>query len=156
MTLVWELELPDSEKLVLLALADCANDEGHCWPGMNALNEEVQQERPHGSTGDQDALREGASHPPRSARQGLQLHRSSDCPVSFGPPKRSRPRSDSPRRERRRPPKRLRANHQEPSNWTTKSRASNDGPRTLQDQERKRAQTRLGQGAVELADEGRR
>jgi hypothetical protein len=37
MTLVWELELPDSEKLVLLALADCANDEGHCWPGMTAL-----------------------------------------------------------------------------------------------------------------------
>jgi hypothetical protein len=37
MTLVWELELPDSEKLVLLALADCANDEGHCWPGITAL-----------------------------------------------------------------------------------------------------------------------
>jgi hypothetical protein len=37
MSLVWELELPDSEKLVLLALADCANDEGHCWPGMNTL-----------------------------------------------------------------------------------------------------------------------
>jgi hypothetical protein len=37
MTLVWELDLPDSEKLVLLALADCANDEGHCWPGMNTL-----------------------------------------------------------------------------------------------------------------------
>jgi hypothetical protein len=37
MSLVWELELPDSEKLVLLALADCANDEGHCWPGMATL-----------------------------------------------------------------------------------------------------------------------
>jgi hypothetical protein len=37
MSLVWELELPDSEKLVLLALADCANDEGRCWPGMAAL-----------------------------------------------------------------------------------------------------------------------
>jgi hypothetical protein len=37
MTLVWELDLPDSEKLVLLALADCANDEGHCWPGMTTL-----------------------------------------------------------------------------------------------------------------------
>lgn len=37
MSLVWELDLPDSEKLVLLALADCANDEGHCWPGMTAL-----------------------------------------------------------------------------------------------------------------------
>jgi Helix-turn-helix domain len=37
MTLVWELELPASEKLVLLALADCANDEGHCWPGIATL-----------------------------------------------------------------------------------------------------------------------
>jgi hypothetical protein len=38
MTLVWALELPDSEKIVLLALADCANDEGHCWPGMTSLS----------------------------------------------------------------------------------------------------------------------
>jgi hypothetical protein len=37
MTLVWEMDLPDSEKLVLLALADCANDEGHCWPSMATL-----------------------------------------------------------------------------------------------------------------------
>src|SRR4249919_1556589 len=38
MSLVWELVLPDSEKLVLLALADCANDEGHCWPSMATLS----------------------------------------------------------------------------------------------------------------------
>lgn len=37
MTAVWALALPDSEKIVLLALADCANDEGHCWPGMRSL-----------------------------------------------------------------------------------------------------------------------
>lgn len=37
MALVWELELPDSEKLVLLALADAANDEGVCWPSMATL-----------------------------------------------------------------------------------------------------------------------
>lgn len=38
MSLVWELTLPDSEKLVLLALADCANDEGRCWPSMKTLS----------------------------------------------------------------------------------------------------------------------
>lgn len=38
MTAVWELSLPDSEKIVLLALADCANDEGHCWPSMASLS----------------------------------------------------------------------------------------------------------------------
>jgi hypothetical protein len=37
MTLVWEVPLADSEKIVLLALADCANDEGHCWPSMATL-----------------------------------------------------------------------------------------------------------------------
>lgn len=37
MTQVWDIHLPDSEKLVLLALADCANDEGLCWPSMATL-----------------------------------------------------------------------------------------------------------------------
>lgn len=37
MSQVWSLDLPDSEKLVLLALADCANDEGSCWPSMKTL-----------------------------------------------------------------------------------------------------------------------
>lgn len=37
MSAVWELDLPDSDKLVLLALADCANDEGHCWPSVASL-----------------------------------------------------------------------------------------------------------------------
>lgn len=37
MSAVWELDLPDSDKIVLLALADCANDEGHCWPSVASL-----------------------------------------------------------------------------------------------------------------------
>lgn len=37
MTDVWAIDLPDSQKIVLLALADCANDEGHCWPSMATL-----------------------------------------------------------------------------------------------------------------------
>ena len=37
MSLVWNLDLPDSQKIVLLALADSANDEGHCWPSMASL-----------------------------------------------------------------------------------------------------------------------
>lgn len=37
MTAVWDLDLPDSDKIVLLALADCANDEGHCWPSVASL-----------------------------------------------------------------------------------------------------------------------
>lgn len=38
MTAVWEMDLPDSEKILLLALADSANDEGECWPSMATLS----------------------------------------------------------------------------------------------------------------------
>jgi hypothetical protein len=37
MTAAWAVDLPAGDKLVLLALADCANDEGHCWPGIRSL-----------------------------------------------------------------------------------------------------------------------
>lgn len=37
MTRVWDTPLPDSDKIVLLALADCANDEGGAWPSMATL-----------------------------------------------------------------------------------------------------------------------
>lgn len=38
MSLVWEIDLPPGEKLVLLALADQANDEGtQCWPSVETI-----------------------------------------------------------------------------------------------------------------------
>lgn len=38
MALVWELDLPPGEKLVLLALADQANDDGRqCWPAVETI-----------------------------------------------------------------------------------------------------------------------
>lgn len=37
MSQVWDLALPSFEKLVLLALADCANDEGLAWPSIATL-----------------------------------------------------------------------------------------------------------------------
>lgn len=38
MTWVWDMDLPASEKLVMLALADCANDDGECWPSIATLS----------------------------------------------------------------------------------------------------------------------
>jgi hypothetical protein len=38
MSLVWDLDLPPGDKLVLLALADQANDEGlQCWPAVATI-----------------------------------------------------------------------------------------------------------------------
>lgn len=37
MSAVWGLDLPDSEMLILLALADWSNDEGVCWPSIAQL-----------------------------------------------------------------------------------------------------------------------
>lgn len=37
MTQVWELDLPRNEKLVLLALADHANDDGYCYPSVRRI-----------------------------------------------------------------------------------------------------------------------
>lgn len=38
MSQVWELKLPAKDKLVLLAIADCANDEGLAWPSIATLS----------------------------------------------------------------------------------------------------------------------
>lgn len=37
MTTAWEIDLPTGQKMVLLALADRANDDGECWPGQESL-----------------------------------------------------------------------------------------------------------------------
>ena len=37
MSQVWEIAVPAFDKLVLLALADCANDEGLAWPSIATL-----------------------------------------------------------------------------------------------------------------------
>lgn len=34
MAAIWEIPMPPTDKLVMLALADCANDGGDCWPSI--------------------------------------------------------------------------------------------------------------------------
>mgnify|MGYP000141283017 CR=1 FL=1 len=37
MSLVWDTDLPQTEKLVLLALADWSNDDGVSWPKQSTI-----------------------------------------------------------------------------------------------------------------------
>lgn len=37
MNMVWDMELEPAEKLVLLSLADQANDDGECWPSVRNM-----------------------------------------------------------------------------------------------------------------------
>lgn len=134
MSLVWSLKLPDSQKIVLLALADCANDEGHCWPSMATLSKKCSKsERTV-----QGVIKElvEAGHLTRREVIGkgcnYTIHPRSDCA----------PQPSHPRSEQQEPPQIMRhtpavaadkpsRNHQEPS--LVKSSASDDAPLTIEE-----------------------
>lgn len=105
MSQVWLLKLPDSQKIVLLALADSANDEGHCWPSMRSLVEKTSKsERTV-----QGVIRElvDAGHVTRCEVPGkgcnYYVHPRSDCA-----PQELRPADVAPRKGRAGPPQPLR------------------------------------------------
>lgn len=127
MTAVWAIDLPDSQKIVLLALADCANDEGHCWPSMATLARKCSK----GERTVQGVVKElvASGHLTREEVPGrgckYQVHPRSDCA----------PQRPHPRKDRTLPPQGLRdtpaaaadkpsKNHQEPSDHC----ASGDAP----------------------------
>lgn len=118
MTAVWALSLPDSEKIVLLALADCANDEGHCWPGMASLVQKCSK----GERTIQGAIQRlvGAGHLTRSEVLGkgcnYTVHPRTDCaPAETAPRKECatppQPSRDTPAAAAGKPSK----NHKKPS-----------------------------------------
>lgn len=90
MTAVWEILLPDSEKIALLALADCANDEGLCWPSMATLAKKCSKSDRTVQKAIQSLCEKG--HLSRDERPGkgvlYQIHPRSDCtPETASPPK---------------------------------------------------------------------
>jgi len=99
MTAVWGLRLPDSEKIVLLALADCANDEGVCWPSMSSLAAKCSKSDRTVQASVKSL--EAAGHLTRDERPGrgvlYTIHPSAApetaSPEAVSPPKRLRPRS---------------------------------------------------------------
>lgn len=129
MTEVWALALPDSQKIVLLALADSANDEGHCWPSMLSLARKCSK----GQRTVQGVIKSlvDAGHVTRRevAGRGCEywVHPRKDCtPAETAPAQPSRPARTAPRSRCASPPQPLRdtpaaaadkpsENHQEPS-----------------------------------------
>lgn len=134
MSLVWQLELPDSQKIVLLALADSANDEGHCWPSMKSLVAKTSKaERTV-----QGVIKElvDAGHLTRREVIGK------GCNYTVHPRLDCAPQPPHPRKDCAPPPQTSRAtpaaaadkpskNHQEPS--LVKSSASDDAPLTIEE-----------------------
>lgn len=89
MTQVWEIKLPDSEKIALLALADCANDEGGCWPSMATLASKCSK-APRTLQGAIKSLCD-KGHLSRDERPGKGVYytvhpRSDDTPADTAPP----------------------------------------------------------------------
>ncbi len=132
MTAVWALDLPDSEKIVLLALADCANDEGHCWPGMTSLAKKCSKSDRTVQKSIQALV--DAGHLARREVPGK------GCNYTVHPRSHVTPEVTSPRSERTLPPKPVRdtpeaasgkpsKNHQEPSRISSNDdSASDDAP----------------------------
>lgn len=129
MTAVWSLALCDSEKLVLLALADCANDEGHCWPSMRTLAAKCSKS----DRTVQAAIKalEAAGHLTRREVPGkgcnYTVHPRSDCTPEAASPRRGfatppKPVRDTPEAASDKPSK----NHKEPSSGTRKRARSAD------------------------------
>ena len=45
MSWVWEQDLPPLDKIVLMAIADHADDDGYAWPGMKRIAEKCSMEK---------------------------------------------------------------------------------------------------------------
>lgn len=118
MTQVWEIDLPASQKIVLLALADCANDDGHCWPGMATLAAKCSKSER--TVQGMIAQLEKDGHLSRNQVPGK------GCNYYIHPRKSCTPAETAPRKNCAKPPQNLRhtpaksapkpsKNHQEPS-----------------------------------------
>lgn len=139
MTIAWELNLPDSEKLVLLALADNANDEGHCWPSMATLTRKCSKSERTVQGCIKSLVKNG--HLTRKEVPGKGCYytvhpRSDDAPAKSAPPQRTTKTpaaaADKPSRTIKNTEKER--EHEIPSGWVpaqfglkTKSRAIVDG-----------------------------
>lgn len=101
MALAWNTELPHTEKLVLLALCDNANDEGLCFPSVPTLVRKCGMSE-RGLQNQLERL-ESAKHIERHFRQGKSTYYTVN-PRTACAPQDMRPASDAPTPARGAPP----------------------------------------------------
>lgn len=140
MTAVWAIDLPASQKIVLLALADAANDDGHCWPGMASLSRKCSKSER--TVQAMLAELEAAGHLSRVQNPGkgcnYYVHpRNSRTPAETAPPQKT---AKTPAKSAPKPPRTIKSKQTEarahilPADWKpaefglgTKSRSMVDG-----------------------------
>lgn len=89
----WDLDIPSTEKMVLMCLCDFANDEGeHCWPSISTIARKCSK----GERTVQAAIRalEGmgflTTHPRSGTSNSFRLHPSKICtPAKSAPPQKT-------------------------------------------------------------------
>lgn len=143
MALCWPLQMPPTQKAVLVSLADNANDHGECWPSIPTIMARtcLGERTVHG------AIKWLEQHGALKADRSNGRHtRYVVTPNTYEPPQELRPRSNcapaadaaNPRRscgtppqQPQSPPQELRSNRKEPSRTiraTKKGAAAPDGP----------------------------
>jgi len=135
MAACWPLQMPPTQKAVLISLADNANDHGECWPSIPTIMARtcLGERTVHGaikwleSVGALEADRSNGRHTrytvtPEGFKPPQEMHpRSSRTPAASAvePPQ----EMQKPPQQRQSPPQQLRSNRKEPSRTVKDKRA---------------------------------
>lgn len=138
MAACWPLQMPPTQKAVLISLADNANDHGECWPSIKTIavrtcfSERAVQNAIHWleAAGALSADRSNGRHTryvvtpnayqtPAPAAPPQQVHPRSKCTTAAGSPPQQVPK---PPQEIPKPPQEVPSNRKEPSRTVRKTR----------------------------------
>jgi len=95
----WDLDIPSTEKMVLMCLCDHANDDGVCWPSVETLCRKTSK----GERTVQAALKWLHDHSYFEFRDGEHKARTyylDPCKICAPPPQELRPAKSAPRKSR--------------------------------------------------------
>lgn len=128
MSLCWPLQMPPTQKAVLISLADNANDDGFCWPSIPTICTRTcfSERAVHGAIKwleDHGALRTNKTNgrhttytvtPESYSQPPQEMHHRSKC-ATAGEAGNPRSKCGTPPQEMQEPPQEMRSNRKEPS-----------------------------------------